>query len=158
MTDRILVPIDFSGVSDAVVVETCHLAKALDASVLLVHVAIERPEFLRHEIGTVALRDSIAGHIKTEHRKLARYRNMLEDEGVEATAILIPGSPAEKILEEARRLEPALILLGSHGHGALFHLLLGSVCQAVLRKAPCPVLIVPSRAVVAQKLPSAVGA
>jgi len=153
MTNSILVPIDFSDVSDAVVVEACRLAKALEANVLLVHVAIEKPQFLRHEIGTVALRDSIARHLKAEHRKLARYREMLEDEGVEAAAILIPGSPAERILDEARRLEPALILLGSHGHGALFHLLLGNVCQAVLRKAPCPVLIVPSRAVVARELP-----
>jgi len=158
MTDSILVPIDFSDVSDAVVAEAYKLARALDAGIVLVHVAMEKPGFLRHDTGSAAVRDSIAEHFKAEHQHLTHYRDMLEEEGVEATAMLIPGSPAEKILDVASRLQPALILLGSHRHGALFYLLLGNVCQAVLRKAPCPVLIVPNQAVVAQKLRSATGA
>jgi len=38
-----------------------------------------------------------------------------------------------------------MILLGSHGHGALYHLLIGSVSEGVIRKASCPVIIIPSK-------------
>jgi nucleotide-binding universal stress UspA family protein len=36
-------------------------------------------------------------------------------------------------------------MLGSHGHGALFHLLIGSVSEGVIRQASCPVIIVPAK-------------
>jgi hypothetical protein len=38
-----------------------------------------------------------------------------------------------------------MIVMGSHGHGALFNLLMGTVCNGVLRKARCPVVVVPAR-------------
>jgi nucleotide-binding universal stress UspA family protein len=61
--------------------------------------------------------------------------------------MLVPGEAVEKILQEAISLEAGWIVLGSHGHGALYNLLAGSVCQGVLSKTACPVVIVPSRPV-----------
>jgi nucleotide-binding universal stress UspA family protein len=61
--------------------------------------------------------------------------------------MLVSGLPARKILGEADRLEATLIVMGSHGHGALFNLLMGTVCNGVLRKSRCPVVVVPARTV-----------
>ena len=57
---------------------------------------------------------------------------------------MIQGGVADKLLDEARKLKAGWIILGSHGHGALHHALLGSVSQAIIKHAPCPVVIVPS--------------
>ena len=52
---------------------------------------------------------------------------------------------AETILREAARLPADLIIMATHGHGAVFDLLVGSISQAVLRASPVPVLMVPAR-------------
>jgi universal stress protein A len=49
------------------------------------------------------------------------------------------GKPAEEILRLAREEKVDLIVMGTHGHTGLRHLLLGSVAEAVARDAPCPV-------------------
>ena len=70
--------------------------------------------------------------------------------GVDATALLVRGTsmrgnPIPKIKREIKKIKPELIVAGSHGHTALYELLVGSVTAAVIRKAPCPVLLIPSR-------------
>jgi nucleotide-binding universal stress UspA family protein len=51
--------------------------------------------------------------------------------------------PADEILRAAEREEPDLLVLATHGHGALKRALIGSVASAVARRANCPVLLVP---------------
>ncbi len=52
------------------------------------------------------------------------------------------GKPATVILEVIGQLEPDLVVMGSHGRSKLDHLLIGSVAERVIRKAPCDVLVV----------------
>lgn len=54
------------------------------------------------------------------------------------------GHPVDLILEESEKRMADMIVIGSHGHGALYNLLLGSVTAGVLKSARCPVLVVPS--------------
>jgi len=147
MSKNILAPIDFSDVTDAVVAKTAQLAKALDAKVWLIHAAVPEPDFIGYEVGPEHVRNSAARHLREEHRMLGQYQDKLRAEEVDVTAMLVPGEAIGKILQESVRLEADWIVLGSHGHGALHNLLVGSVCQGVLSKAACPVVIVPSRAV-----------
>ena len=62
--------------------------------------------------------------------------------GHKALAEVRIGSPRKVISECAKDLQADLIMVGSHGHSAISRFLLGSVAQAVLRIAPCPVEIV----------------
>ncbi|MBI4600377.1 MAG: universal stress protein [Planctomycetes bacterium] len=57
-------------------------------------------------------------------------------------AFVASGLPWEKITEHARANAADLIVLGQHGHGLLDRLLVGSTTDRVLRKAPCPILVV----------------
>ncbi|HEX4180354.1 MAG TPA: universal stress protein, partial [Caulobacteraceae bacterium] len=56
------------------------------------------------------------------------------------------GHPAEEIVAAAQAWSADLIVIGSHGRSALTQVLLGSVAEAVMRNAPCPVLVVRGRA------------
>lgn len=64
------------------------------------------------------------------------------DAGVEATAVVRDGMPAEEICALARELPAALVVIGAHGWGPLKRILMGSVSTRVLHEAPCPVLVV----------------
>jgi nucleotide-binding universal stress UspA family protein len=57
--------------------------------------------------------------------------------------LIVVGATAATVLAEAERLQVGWIVVGSHGHGALHHLLLGSVAEELIRKADRPVVVVP---------------
>ncbi|MBE0585939.1 MAG: universal stress protein, partial [Desulfofustis sp.] len=65
--------------------------------------------------------------------------------GLETTALLVQGATAETIVDKANKLEIDMVIVGSHGRGAMYQLLVGSVSEGVLRGAACPTLVVPTR-------------
>jgi universal stress protein A len=68
---------------------------------------------------------------------------MVTSVGLEGSTIQLHGPPVDLILAQAEDSRVDLIVLGSHSRGLIYHLLVGSVVDDVLRKARCPVLIVP---------------
>jgi nucleotide-binding universal stress UspA family protein len=141
----ILIPVDFSDVTEKVIASGAQVARAFGAKVCLLHVAASEPEFIGYEPGPQTVRDSVARHISEAHRMLHGLARDQESAGLAATALVVQGYPVEKILSEAAKLGADLIVIGSHGHGMLHHLLVGSVTEGVLKKARCPVLVVPAR-------------
>lgn len=143
---NILVPIDYSEITAAVLATAEALARAFAAKLWLVHVAAPDPAFVGFDAGPQSVRDQRAAHLRDEHRRLQEEAERLRDAGLDAAALLIQGPTVEKILDEAERIGADAIVLGSHGHGALHRTLLGSVSENVLRHATCPVTIVPRAA------------
>jgi nucleotide-binding universal stress UspA family protein len=140
----ILVPIDFSDATPPVVRYAGELARAFGGKIILLHVSEPEPDFVGFEAGPQAVRASVARDFRTEHQKLDEMKHSLAGTGIETTALHIQGSLAEKILSEADSQGAGLIVIGSHGHGAIYNLLVGSVTSGVLKKAKCPVLVVPA--------------
>ncbi|MBT3201782.1 MAG: universal stress protein [Phycisphaerales bacterium] len=145
MSKSILAAIDFSDTTDAVIAKAVELTQAFGGKLWLIHTAVPEPDFVGYEVGPEYIRDSAARHLREEHKMLGEYQEKLRTDGVDVTAMLIPGEPIEMILQEAEQLEADWIVLGSHGHGALYNLLAGSVCQGLLQKTQRPLVIVPSR-------------
>ncbi|MFO0948358.1 MAG: universal stress protein [Planctomycetota bacterium] len=143
--DTILVAIDFSEVTSKMIQWTLDLAKKYGSKVFVLHVAAPEPDFVSYSVGPQHERKWRAEHLREEHRELEGIQKQFQDAQVECTALMIQGPTTEKILQESERLEAKMIVMGSHGHGAMYHLLVGSVLENVLRKATVPVLIVPSR-------------
>jgi nucleotide-binding universal stress UspA family protein len=85
----------------------------------------------------------VARELHDEHRRLQELEKQPDLRGIKVTSLLVQGYAVEKILKEADQLGADLIVMGSHGHGALRNLLVGSVANGVLGKAKCPVLVVP---------------
>ena len=58
---------------------------------------------------------------------------------------MVPGSTVDTIFEQAQKRDAELIVIGSHGHGAVFELLFGSIAEGVVRRSSIPVVVVPAR-------------
>lgn len=140
----ILAAIDFSVVTEGVVEQAALMARAFGSALYLLHVEAPEPSFVGYEPGPQHERDHVARTIKENRHAIHELRDSLKEQGLDAHGLVIQGPTVEKILEEARRLDASLIVVGSHGHGALRNLILGSVSKGVVRDAPCPTIVVPS--------------
>ena len=141
---KLLVAIDLASSSEKLLNEARKIAKALSAQVWLLHVAPPDPDFIGYEVGPQSVRDAIAKAFHEEHTELQEIADAWRDDGMEVTALLLQGITPEVILKEAEQLEIEQIIMGSHGHGAMYQLLVGSVSEEVIRHAICPVTIVPT--------------
>jgi nucleotide-binding universal stress UspA family protein len=141
---KILVGIDFSDSSEVIVEKTEQLAKAFSAAIWLIHVAEPNPEFVGYEAGPQSVRDSLSEQFHEEHRQIQMLAERMRNKGIDTTALLVQGSTVETLLNEASRLVVDMVVIGSHGRGAVYELLMGSVTKGVIHGAKCPVLVVPT--------------
>lgn len=141
----ILVPVDFSDVTTRLVETARTYANAFGSRVVLLNVAEPEPDFVGFEAGPPTVRTSVARDFKAERQRLDELKGQLAAPGFEVAALHIQGSTVEKILHEATEQHADLIVMGSHGHGAIYELLVGSVTHGVIKGAACPVLVVPAK-------------
>jgi nucleotide-binding universal stress UspA family protein len=139
----ILAAIDFSDATDRVVTAAAELTRALDGELHLLHVVPPDPDFVGYEPGPQHVRDQVAHSIAEDRHEIVELRDRLKKSGIQVQALVVQGPTIQKILEEAHRLPADLVVIGTHGHGALYDLVLGGVSDGVVRKSPCPVLVVP---------------
>jgi nucleotide-binding universal stress UspA family protein len=138
---RILVPLDFSESSEAVLEWAAHLAEEHGSRVLLLHAYHLPVEF--QQLEGAYLPDDFWATVKSESEQgLARYAERLRARGLEVETLAREGYPATAIEEEAERQGADLIVIGTRGLSGLRHLLLGSIAERVVQRAPCPVLTV----------------
>ena len=130
---RILCPTDFSETSAHAVEQAAAVARYYNASILGLHVAPP----MDPSVDAGSLTD-------LREQTTAAFQDVTMG-GVPLAVAVEVGSPVRHILERASRLPADLIVMGTHGAGGFQHLVLGSVTEKVLRKAPCPVLTVPPR-------------
>ena len=140
---NLLVAIDFSDSTDLILRVTARLAKSLDASVWVVHVAEPNPDFVGFEAGPEVVRGQVAKELRQEHRRLQDHTDGLREKGVDATAMLVQGPTVETLLAMVEKQSTDLVVVGSHGRGMVGEMLLGSVSQGLIRSGRCPVTVVP---------------
>ena len=143
--NKILVCVDFSVSSEPILEQAARFAKLEAAELMLLHVAEPNPDFVGYEAGPEVVRMQMAEVYRHEHRQLQALAAKLEEKGISASSELVQGSSADTILSHADSLGASLIIMGTHGHGKLYHLILGSVSNSVLKHAKVPVLLVPVR-------------
>jgi nucleotide-binding universal stress UspA family protein len=139
----ILAPIDFSDASDAVIAESIKLARAFAARLVVVHV---HPFPLRGP-GPDAGTERAALLFEAEERAVDQNLAALEQQMVTQYGVFetrrLTGPAAEQIVKLARDLPANYLVIGSHGHGAIYELLIGSTARELIKLSPCPVLVIP---------------
>jgi nucleotide-binding universal stress UspA family protein len=162
---RILVPVDFSPAMEGVFALARQMARAFEAELHLVHVRDDAgvPVFPAATVGypgvgfsemgiggTVPLvAPPLAGDDLPNEKQPDRLELLAQDlarEGIPATAHQVEGSVVEEILRLADALSANLIVMGTHGHGSVYNLLVGSVTAGILQARRRPVLLVPTAA------------
>lgn len=139
---RILVPVDFSPHSDRALRYAASLARRLGASLELLHV-VEDPFATgawSSEVYVPNVTELLDSMIADARRRLEDLKDIVAPEGVPISTVVLKGRPAPTILEHAKNGQFDLVVMGTHGRTGLAHLLMGSVAEAVVRRAPCPVL------------------
>lgn len=144
--ESILVAVDFSDVTPKVLDAALSLAKPFGSRVVLVHVSEPEPDFVGFEAGPPVVRTDMARDFRTEHQQLDELKRQVTQAGIDCVALHIQGPLADKILKEAEVHRAGLILIGSHGHGALYNLVVGSVASGLLKESHIPVLVIPAKA------------
>jgi nucleotide-binding universal stress UspA family protein len=156
----ILVPIDFSDVTPPVVDLARQLAKALNAEIHLVHVkeltAAPTPGTLGYGLAGMPELAPMTGvpvpgfepmpktipKDEGQTSKLAKRQEEIARDGIKVSLHEPTGTVTEEILNQADKLNADLIVMGTHGHGAMYNLLVGSATKAVLKHSSRPVLLV----------------
>jgi len=108
-------------------------------------VAEPNPDFVGFDAGPDVVRDQMAEQFHREHAQIQAMAQRLRDDGRDATGLLVQGPTVDTILAQAEKLDADLIVVGSHGHGAVFDVLVGSISAEVIRRSTIPVLVVPAR-------------
>lgn len=140
----LLVSIDFSGVTDAQIDIVDTLASP-DREIHLLHVTEPDPSFVGLEAGPEEVQHQVASELQHAHDELNALAGRLRAKGYTVDTVLVPGPTVQTIVEQAEKLDADVIVMGSHGRGKLFDLVVGSISAGVIRESPVPVLVVPAR-------------
>jgi nucleotide-binding universal stress UspA family protein len=142
----ILAAIDLSPITEKVVEGAASLATALQAKLILL--AVLEPVAAYVPVG--AAMDVITAPMPMEppdhegvKERLETLAKPLRAAGLTVETLISVALPSDEILTQAKTTGAAMLVLGSHGHGALYHLFSGSVVTSVLHKATIPVTVIP---------------
>ena len=141
--NTLLVAVDFSDASRKVVAFVEDLARQLSAKVVLLHVvepvASYVPVGAAMDVIETAPPPVMEEDLKSQQIHLDRLGAGIPN----AETVAVIGLAADEIVSQAEERGASFIILGSHGHGALYHLFAGSVVTGVLKRSHVPVIVVP---------------
>jgi nucleotide-binding universal stress UspA family protein len=140
----ILVPVDFSGHAATALAHARELAAVYGSRVRVLHV-FERPMHPEIYIGGMPLESLEFGRVEGGLREaLETFVREAPGPDVETELHIVEGRAAPEILSFAGSGQADLVVIATHGLTGMTHMLLGSVTEKVVRRAPCPVLTVKS--------------
>jgi nucleotide-binding universal stress UspA family protein len=156
--ERILLPTDFSETSAHALEQAGTLAGWYGSTVVALHVhspllqsAATLGSTAPYGLGVPAYDE--ASELQRLDCQTRSFLEPISRAGVPVEVVVDVGRPAHQILERATTLPADLIVIGTHGLSGFQHLVLGSVAEKVLRRAPCPVLTVPPKTHATSALP-----
>ena len=140
---KILVPVDFSECSRRGLTYALSFARPWNAEIILLHTVQIQPFIEPSHYAAYDRTPSLAAIERAAKGQMLKLVRKTEFGGVPYKTDIQIGRPAEQICQSAEDREIDLIVVSTHGHTGLEHVLIGSVAEHVVRYAHCPVLVVP---------------
>jgi nucleotide-binding universal stress UspA family protein len=137
---KVLVPIDFSDYSKSALKYAVNFAKSFNAEMILIYVVepiIYPSDFSMGQIAIPTINMEMDKRAAEELEKLAK-KEISKD--LQVKTLVKTGKPFIEIIETASEEDIDIIIISTHGHSGVEHILFGSTAEKVVRKAPCPVL------------------
>ncbi|MCF7791230.1 MAG: universal stress protein [Victivallales bacterium] len=160
---KILVPIDFSDLTEKILLKTEEFAEAFNAQVLFIHVTEPVTELIKDQVNAQTIpslgdfggpytttirydvvREQAAHELKREHSMILEIKDRFTDKNIDAKALLVEGEIIDTIVNEAEQINADMVIMGSHGHGPWHKALLGSTTNKVLKYLKKTLIIVPA--------------
>src|SRR5688572_11616992 len=139
---KILVPVDFSTHSHRALDFACELSLRFSAPMVILH-AYAVPVYPLPEGYLLASAEAAAEMVAKIQDGMTETKRLAQERGIATVdTVVVEGSAFTEIIRTARTENVDLIVMGTHGRTGLKHVLLGSVAEKVVRKAPCAVLTV----------------
>ncbi|MEI6176903.1 MAG: universal stress protein [Verrucomicrobiota bacterium] len=145
----IVAAVDFSNATTGVLEMGVGLAKAFGARLCLFHVVEPEPSYTAYGFTPDEFPALHAYQEEAKRRAGDKLEALLDSVKAglpNATTQIAEGSPLHSLLDYVKDSGADFVVLGSHGHGVIASLLLGSVAEGMVRKAAVPTLIVPAAA------------
>lgn len=142
--NTIIALVDFSDVTQRVIDQAVLMARTFGARLILIHVVPSEPAVV--ELGLASptvLQPPSERKIEADYEQLLNLRDSLADSGVQVSAQQLEQAGIGKVVEICRNLEADLIVVGTHHHSALYQFFIGTYTADVLKRATCPVLVIP---------------
>ena len=140
--ERIVCAVDFSDSSDYAQRYAVGLAEVFDADLRLVHV-IELPFLPTYSLAGVPDLSLPVEQVEESARlRMQEAVDTCRPDHADTEGEVRLGSAFVEVITYAREIDADLIVVGTHGRTSLTHMLIGSVAEKIVRKAPCPVLSV----------------
>lgn len=142
---RILVAVDFSNTTEALIDQAASLCKALQGQIRILHVDDSAPYFYAPQDPREPVSDVSEEMDPESHKDMKNIRDRLAGMGVEAEFRRLSGPAASNIALAAKEYDADLIAIGGHQHSHFFQYFFGTRTESLIRKAPCPILVVPAK-------------
>lgn len=143
---KIVAAVDFSNATAGVVSNAAQLANAFGAELHLLHIVEPEPSYTAYGFTPDEFPAMHAYQEEAKRRAVWKLEELLTTVPSVPSAVtqLAEGSPLHAVLDYVKSSGADLVVLGSHGHGVVASLLLGSVAEGMVRKATVPTLIIPA--------------
>jgi nucleotide-binding universal stress UspA family protein len=141
---KIVVPVDFSTMTEDVLEMAKLFAGTFTGELYLIHVIQTDPALIGYLPEPRELHEPVPESCAKVYFSLQEQARQLRYAGYRTFPCLIEGEIVDAILKKARSVEAELIIMGAHNKGALSRIFLGSVSEGVLRRARCPVMVIPA--------------
>lgn len=140
----LLAAVDFSPISSTVLAEAVALVEAPDGRLVLMNVTEPSATIIDFAIVSMSVAHVDEARVAHAKARLEEYQRELTNQGIRTEILHAVGYPVSEIISAAEKHNADGIVLGSHGHSAFRDFFAGSTAAGVVKRATCPVVIIPA--------------